>query len=322
MIVLLILLLNLSLSLIGDVVRAAPVLDLSIATDKQFYNVGETIKITGNVTLDGVLQNDTLAAVEIEDVYGNPYVIRTVDTGNITGKPWWIQIIDLYTSDSHGTPKTTFVRDDFHPAYFNVTIANTHPANTIHTKGAVYIQTSRNTPLLAFYPFETDINPQSTVQFLMPFFLQSYAPTGQARLFINVLSDSVQNLGYALCPERSVNFSIETSVPQMPQVPSHFDVTFSLPSTGMKLGNYTLYATTNYGVQTAIRINNLPIKLTGDIVKDGIINIRDLTACILLFLTTPNSPNWNPDADTNNDQKVDLRDITFVILNFQRSGVY
>ena len=80
--------------------------------------------------------------------------------------------------------------------------------------------------------------------------------------------------------------------------------------------------------ETDLSDNNLTsyfrIVVPGDVssanqgVPDGIVNMRDIQYMILLFNTKPNSINWNPNADVNNDQVVNMRDIQIAILNFNK----
>jgi len=316
------LILLLQTGFVGYPVKASPeTLDIQIATDKQLYNVGEPINVFANITLDGNPRAD-LAAVEIDDPNGDLYVIRTVETGDVSNRSWFMQILDLYTCDSHGNPQTVFSPGVF--AYVNLTIKNTQPVNTFHVKAALYMQSSSNTPLLAFYPFEIDIGAGQVIQNLAAFPIPSDALRGEARVFASLFTapPTLKDMGYAYCPEKTATFYIQTATPPMPSQPQYFNITFTLPWKGAKLGNYTIYATTHYIVQTPIRIKQFTVTLIGDIVKDGVINMRDITACILLFRTTPASPNWNPDADVNKDGIVDMRDITFLILSFQKTAIY
>jgi parallel beta-helix repeat protein len=54
----------------------------------------------------------------------------------------------------------------------------------------------------------------------------------------------------------------------------------------------------------------------GDINKDKIVDIFDITIVALAFSSTPGDPNWNPIADINSDGIVDIFDIVVVALNF------
>jgi hypothetical protein len=152
--------------------------------------------------------------------------------------------------------------------------------------------------------------------------IPSSAPQGEAKIFLGVFDDSPKNGGAPYCPERSATFYIESPTPTFPTQPETFNICFSLPKKDLKLGNYTVYVAAKYYVQTSFESKKFQVILLGDIVKDGIINMRDITACILLFQTTPSSPNWNPDADVDKSGKVDMRDVTFLILHFGYTAIY
>jgi hypothetical protein len=46
--------------------------------------------------------------------------------------------------------------------------------------------------------------------------------------------------------------------------------------------------------------------------------MRDINYLILRFNSKPDSPNWNPNADVNNDRTVNMRDIQIAILYFNQ----
>jgi len=248
----LVLLLLSQISLLTLTAAGAPVLDLRMAVEKQTYNVGDTVRITGNVTLDGVLQNDTLAAVEIDDPYNNPYLVRTVDTGNVSGRSWWIQILDFYMCSGTGRPQTVFSRGS-PDTYFNLTIKNTSPANTYPIIVGIYIQGSNNTPALAYYPIGDSLAPLQVAQYLQSLTIPSNAAAGEARIYMSIFSERPKDGGYPRCPERSMNFSIETATPSMPQQPAHFNISYMFPTKYVARGNYSAHGATNYNlIQTAI----------------------------------------------------------------------
>ena len=99
-------------------------------------------------------------------------------------------------------------------------------------------------------------------------------------------------------------------------------MTFSLPKKNVKLGNYTIYAVTNFNVvQTSTDTEQFAVVLLGDVNKDYIVNMKDIATDVLLFRTTPSSPNWNPNADINEDGVVDMRDIAALVQFFGNSAV-
>jgi outer membrane protein assembly factor BamB len=231
------------------------ILDINITTNKSAYNAGDTVIITGNVTLDGTLKNDTIAAIQVDFPNGNLFVLRTVETGNVSSGYWRVQILDMYTCDVYGTPKTIFNPGTM--AYLNVTIKNIDTVSH-YVLIAVYIQCSDNTPLTAFASGLTIEGGQTISQFpSIP--IPSDAPTGETRVFVSLFSDLPKKSGTPYCPEKRATFYIKTTTPLMPPLPQYFNVTFKLPSTDLPAGKYTIYATTKYQISTAIEIKQFSV---------------------------------------------------------------
>ena len=307
-----------SIGLSSFTVVAAPVFQIRITLDSQVYNVGSKVNLFTNITLDG---NSTanLAAIEVANPDGNPFVIRTVKTGNVSQMYFRVQILDLYTSTSMGIPQTLF--NPGGTAYVNITVHNVDFV-VRHVVIGLYVQGSDNRPLNAFYPSQDDIAANGTVQHLVSLPIPSDAPLGQARLFASLSTDFPPNGGYPYCPEQVANFSIGASTPILPQQPEYSNMTFNLPRKNCKLGNYTVYAVANYNVlQTETDTKQFKVVLLGDINKDYIINMRDINSLVMIFNATPESPKWNPDADLNNDGVVNMRDINMLIQTFQNTAI-
>jgi len=108
-------------------------------------------------------------------------------------------------------------------------------------------------------------------------------------------------------------------------------LTFTWNATGFVFGNFTVKAVadivqneTNTADNIRIADASIHIGVPGDIssatpgVLDGIANMRDINYLVLLFNTNLGSPNWNPNADVNNDGICNMRDINIAIVNFNR----
>lgn len=318
----------LSLSLSSCVAFAAPVLQIKITVGRssstlgflgdQVYSVGEGIAVCANITLDGSSAAN-LAAIELDSPYGNPYLIRTIKTGNVSSMYFRVQFVDLYTCDQLGNPMTLF--NPGSTVYVNITIKNIDVVQHSVRVG-LYAQLSDNTPAYAYYPEGFTIIPGVPQPFLVQFTLPVNAPSGQAMVFASLFTDYPANLGYPYCPEQTANFSIRASTPAMPQQPDYNNMTFSLPRKNVKLGNYTIHAVTNFNaVQTATDNKQFKVILLGDINKDYVVNMKDIAVCVQLFNTTPNSPNWNPDADVNKDGIVNMKDIALCVALFQNNAI-
>ena len=298
---------------------SAAVLDIEMEIDKQIYNVGETIKITGNVTVDGTPVSDAIAAIEIYSPYNQPYVIRTVQTGEDTSRYWKVQILDLYACDSQGNPRDVFNKGGF--VYINLTIENIH-ALPQHVKVAIYVQCSDNTPLHAYYPTEVDINSSQVMKFIFSLPLASNAPSGEAIIFANLYSDTPKDGGTAYCAEKTATFCIESTTPEAPPQPQYFNMTFKLPRTDVKLGDYIIYARSRYLTSLATEIRSFNVILAGDIVIDGKIDMRDIGAICSLYNMKEGDPDWNPDADIVKDGIINMRDIGAECTNYGKTAIY
>jgi parallel beta-helix repeat protein len=100
-------------------------------------------------------------------------------------------------------------------------------------------------------------------------------------------------------------------------------------TTGSALGNYTIYAyawpvpgennTANNNCTCNVAVH---VGVPGDVssstpgVYDKVDNMFDVAYMISLFNTRPSSPNWNPNADVNNDGVCNMMDIAIPIHYF------
>jgi len=109
-------------------------------------------------------------------------------------------------------------------------------------------------------------------------------------------------------------------------------LTFTWNTTGFDKGNYTIWAyawpvtgetdTNDNTLTSAIQVHvGVPGNVWGNMNPppdyDGVCNARDITYLVLHFNEKP--PNWNPNADINNDLIVNARDITIAVLNFMKT---
>jgi hypothetical protein len=66
----------------------------------------------------------------------------------------------------------------------------------------------------------------------------------------------------------------------------------------------------------ALTDGTVKIKIIGDVNGDGIVSILDLQAWDAAYGSSQGTPNWNPQADLNNDGTVDKADGVLIILNY------
>jgi parallel beta-helix repeat protein len=100
---------------------------------------------------------------------------------------------------------------------------------------------------------------------------------------------------------------------------------------GLAYGNYTIEAAAEPVLGETNTANNnctcdLPVHVgvPGDVssstqgVYDKKCDMKDIAYLVILFNTKPTSPNWNPNADVDNNGVVNMIDIAIAILNFNK----
>ena len=92
-------------------------------------------------------------------------------------------------------------------------------------------------------------------------------------------------------------------------------------------GRYTLTATLtpatgenqiNQG-DDSISISWIRVSPPGDVNRDGVVNISDLSIIALAYHSSPGSPNWNPLADVNKDGHIDISDLSICAFWYHRT---
>jgi len=63
----------------------------------------------------------------------------------------------------------------------------------------------------------------------------------------------------------------------------------------------------------------IKVRMAGDINCDGVIDLYDLTAWANAFGSQPGYPNWNPLADLNQDEIVDIFDAVIIAINYGKT---
>jgi hypothetical protein len=108
-------------------------------------------------------------------------------------------------------------------------------------------------------------------------------------------------------------------------------VAYAWNTAGFARGNYTISAFAEPVLnETYVADNNctcdvlVHVGVPGDVsssapgVYDGVTNMKDIAYMVMLFNTRPNSPNWNPNADVDNDAVCNMRDIAIAVVYFNQ----
>jgi hypothetical protein len=106
---------------------------------------------------------------------------------------------------------------------------------------------------------------------------------------------------------------------------------FAWNTSGFAYGNYTIGAyawpldgeinTANNNYTCSIEVYvGVPGDVSGSTqgVYDKKCDMKDIAYLVILFNTKPTSPNWNPNADVNNDGVCNMKDIAIAIINFNK----
>jgi len=99
-------------------------------------------------------------------------------------------------------------------------------------------------------------------------------------------------------------------------------ITFTWETNGFAKGNYNIrvFATPVLG-EVNTNDNNreggtVMVTIPGDINGDKTVNVLDLYALGKVYSTKPNSSNWNPNANINNDEIVNKLDLEIISQNY------
>jgi hypothetical protein len=313
--------------------------DLVLTTTlKESYNLGENIIINGTLTLNGSPVQDGLVAIQINTPRGdnatNRFVTRVLTTGSEPSGPWQVEILEAYSCDLDGNPKTSFRRGG--DAGFQVTVRNNGASNQ-YVIVTINLYDSSGIVFANLLMINETIGPGGS--FTSRRWVEEVIPTdasiGTAHLYAVALTNWPQYGGVAWCPEESSTFSITTGsggagiitsedpkTPSISTTPGTFSTSFRLSANGGILGNYTMHVTSWYDVSFAINHKSFEAILIADINEDGTVDMADLSIIIDAFMSTPGSGNWNPAADIIKDNSVDMTDISFAIEEFLKWGRY
>ncbi len=309
-------------------------LSLTVTTDRQalnggIYNVGSTVTFTGNVS-NGSAVPDALVFFEVDTPKYDPWIIRTLTTGQTPPGPWLsVQLLSLTPCDSTGTPKYSFSPGQ--DAGFKVTLKN-NGANPNPVLVTINLFFSNGRPFRLLTVVNTTLEAgQSWSALTWPVNIPTNSVRGQAKVYASVFNDYPKNGGLPYSPELSAAFNITSGTPSQPPQTSplgtfNFTVPVSyMPTIPIWVGNYTAYAITKYGYSLASDQTTFTVKLIGDMNSDGKIDITDVATVAKAFGTQPGNPRWNPAADLSGptplvpDGKVDISDVALVAKEFGMS---
>ncbi len=315
-------------------------LEITIATSKLLYAVGEELKINGSLLL---IHEDQpfpvpgqLVAVQINDRRG-VYVIRTLETTpGTTQSQWQIEIRRAYIGDANGNPLTTVSRGQI--VYTWLTYHNNW-TTPLYVVTAYTVLDSNNVPLFSIMPLFYTIPPRTNITIRDVWKVPNFAASGTAKLCASAFSQEPSLGGTPYCPEKVSMFTIGSSSSSLANSPSFYQLgstgTYTLDvltskkvdttiPIGTRNGTYTVYVAAKYGVEIKANASiTFEVKLMGDVDQvlnpmTGVytVNILDAIKLAQSFGSIEGSSNWNPKADFNNDRKINILDAIVLSSNF------
>lgn len=303
-------------------------LELTLNTSKQTYAIGDKAYIWGNVTFSlepgEELIPDALVAIEVDNPNGFPVILRTKTTGSLPAAGD-VRVQSFISSDQVGTPLSNFTRGTL--AYFKMVINNVN-GSTEYVEMTLNIFDARNIAYEAFTAFRGPLyNGTTTMVVSDP--IPSDISAGNATAYLNVFTALPSTGGYAYCPEAQAGFSITDGngppapSPEQP-LSGFYNITFMIDNyqtTRMfRPGNYSVFANCRYQTLSANATKTFEVILTGDINRDGSVDIYDAILLAGAFNARMGDPKWNFNADINADGIVDIYDAIVLAGNFGKTA--
>jgi hypothetical protein len=307
---------------------AGNTLTLTVATNEPTYSLGDTAYVSGNLMWTPVDAPVTqgIVGVEVTKPSGQPLILRTLPTGSIPSQNWLVNFTAFYPCDSNGNPEYSFQAGEAVYVYAAWKNFDKTFAHTVLCAVTVY---GANSVPLGYQLFTTSLAPYATEVVTEDMTMIPTSTVGNVTFYASLFSDLPENGGYPYCPEQNATFTIGTLTSNSPFESSSdgfYNFSFTLPSSGIPVGNYTVYATTPYGADAHATFT---VILVGDILGDGVVDIYDAIALSKAFGShcanysypgEPASPNWNPAADLNHDGIVDIYDALILAEHFGDSA--
>jgi hypothetical protein len=293
--------------------------------NKTIYNIGDKAEIWGNVTLDETALSDALAAIEVDNPSGTAVILRTRPTGTInTTAP--VQTLSITPCDDIGTPKGDFSANTL--AFFKILINNSENT-TKQVEITLSLFDSKRIAFDALTVFKGPLYSGYTELFVSEP-IAADVSSGNATVYCNVFTALPRNGGYALCQEKQASFMIINGGPPAATGPEQnsqgmYNLTFPIDNYNQKTrpfrpGNYSVTVTCRYQTQTTSLTKTFEVVLTGDINRDGTVDIFDAILLSTAYNTTPANPKWNPNADLRSDDIIDILDAIILANNFGKTA--
>jgi hypothetical protein len=305
---------------------AAVTLEITVSTDKQTYGLSENVYINGSLKWQpyNIPVTNALVGIEIRDPANLPLTFRTRPTGTITSENWLVNYTQLFPCDSNGYPKYNFKRGANLYIFFE--IKNFDTTNSHAVIVCITLFDANMVPIGSWYPLTTTLNPNDSKGVLFSADkISSSAALGNATIYANAYTNFPKNDGYPYCPEKTSTFTITSSTSSLTSNPIDYDeipnsgtyeLSFQLPKTDARIGNYTVYVSAYSEGQIATSNKTFKVILIGDINEDKTVDIFDAILMSTAFGSKNGDPNWNPKSDLDASGEVDIFDAIMLSTHY------
>jgi hypothetical protein len=287
---------------------AQSTLNLTVTTDKQSYNRGDVVSITGALTADSQSTNG-LVGILLVDANGHNVAVRTVRAGSVNNQPG--AIATAYLSDPTGNHLTSASAGSL--AYFTITVVNkdTVPRDLL---AVVSVYDDNGVPLTSGSTMQTQVPSNGQITATVSVALPSWAAAGSAYAYGELYSGWPNQGGYPLSQETAIPFTM-TGIIQGTNQPStssgsqgSYAFAFKLPARA-SIGIYNGYVSSYSNGLRASNIVSFNVRQPADFNGDGALDFNDLIAFANNWIAYYNSQAWSQAADLNNDGKIDFNDL-------------
>jgi len=303
-------------------------LDVIARTDKTSYTYRNLVTIYGELQLMGNPVSG-IAGVEVVNPNNQTLVTRAVPAGSPTLTNI-IEIVSVTPCDIYGNPKYTFIRGK--SAHVKVVIKSNDLLAERHVIITVVAYDNDSTPILPSVKFlETDILPNSTIEYKPEFPLYTWISTGNAKFYACVFSDWPRKGGIPYTVEKYANFLITTSggaatlsinsTEGKLEESNGYYVKFRLPPdeiSGAPFGNYTVHVRANSQGYTGGRTITFTRahQILADVNYDHNIDIIDVVLVTSKYGSKSGDLNWTPEVDLQPSGKIDISDVVVVTSKY------
>jgi hypothetical protein len=289
-------------------VSAQTILNVTVTTDKQSYNRGDIVSVSGALLANSQPATG-LVGLLLSDSANNDLALRTISAGPVNNQLGAVTAVFL--SDNHGNPVSSASAGSL--AYFTITVVNKDSApRDLYAYISVY--DNNGVPLTSGFVSQQHVasNEQLTGTISMP--IPSWAAAGNDYVYGELFSNFPDQGGIPLAQEMSVQYTLTGVIhgSNQPSISSgsqgSYAIAFKLPARAA-IGNYNVHISSASNGLVASNIASFTVNQPGDFNGDGVIDFNDLIGFANAWIAYNSNQPWSHVADLNNDGKVDFNDL-------------